>query len=327
MKHMEDFVMPNYNYGKEIYDIELDKIDSSTAYNSRGEITPKSVWELAESIANVGLQEPILVMEYPIPIQKEKGKEFRLIAGFRRFKAHQINMAKTIKSIISAPMTEVEARIINLCENLSRQDLNILEEAKSLKHLIELGMTEDSIAKKIGKARGWVQNRKMLLFLPKEVQEIAASGLLTIANIRDLYSYNSSAEQLAEAIRIKGLKEKGLKGVVVKKPDKGSKRPKSNIKKNRTPKEIKNLVRYFAENNMYGLHTVCLAWCTGGVSDKELIEAIQEYAIEHDMDYIIPEKGFIPDMKGGDEYDIPEPDPNEYNDPRDYGETESIDTE
>jgi ParB/RepB/Spo0J family partition protein len=293
-----------YDYNNRIYDINLYEIDDDSALNCRGSsIQPKDVWELAESIANVGLQEPIIIAEYPVPVQREKNKRFRLVAGFRRFKAHQINMALTIKAIVKEPMTETQARLINLCENLSRENLNIVQEAKTIKHLIVLGMAEDDIAKQIGKARGWVQVRKMVNLMPKEVQEVAASGLLTIQNIRDLYSYTSSAEQVAEAIRIKGLKEKGERGIVVKKPDKGSKRPKSKLKRNRTPREVKNLIRYFADINIYGLHTVCLAWASGGVSDSELIEAIQEYAVDNDLNYVIPEKGFIPDMKGGVEED------------------------
>ena len=132
-------------------------------------------------------------------------------------------------------MSEVDARFMNLSENTQRTDLNILQEARALQRLYELGVPEPDVAERLGKSRGWVQIRFILLKLPEEIQEECAAGILTHKQIRDVYThYRADGKDAAFEI-VKKLKDAKLRGG---KTIRAQKKPKPNARRHRKRPEI-----------------------------------------------------------------------------------------
>ena len=164
-----------------IKQIPLDDIHADAEFNCRGDILPIDVHDLALDIKERGLLQPVIVSPYTEEQEAETGYKYRLIAGFRRFTAHRVIQEKRILCIIRPDMVdEAEARLLNLTENTQRKDLNILQEARALTGLRALGVGEFDIAKRLGKSRGWVQVRCILLKLPEELHQEAAAGLIKL---------------------------------------------------------------------------------------------------------------------------------------------------
>lgn len=167
-----------------IYDLPMKEIYADLTFNCRGHIDPASCAELAKDIKNKGLVQPVMVQPY----DKVPGKKFRIVMGHRRHMAHQINHAETIRAIVKEGLSDLDARVLNICENIQRQDLNILQEAMSIDSLRRGGWNELQTADKIGMSRGWVQVRFMLLDLPIEIQHEAAAGLIPQSAIRKAWT-------------------------------------------------------------------------------------------------------------------------------------------
>jgi len=261
--------------------IAMGEIDADEKFNCRGVISTIDVVELARDIKEKGLLQPVIVTEYPEP----KGrKKYRLIGGFRRYTAHQVNQAETIWCTIMPFMDEETATIMNLSENLNRQDLTIMQEANALRRLRSLGCAREETAKRLNKTPGWVQIRFMLLNLPKEVQQEVDAGIIKQTDIRDLYSIRNAVgdKQCIDAAR--KLKEAKAKGV------------KANIKpKSKTTKKVRMKIEINEMMDIiYGvigpsLATRCLAWCGGEISDGELFQSIKEEASDTlDKTFIAP---------------------------------------
>lgn len=158
-----------------IKDLPMGKIRSSPL-NPRKIFDKDKMNELADSIKNEGLQQPITVRPYA-----KKAGEFEVIFGERRFRAHQINKAKTIKAIIK-DITDDEARITMLIENLHRQDLSALDEGEHFKELHEVFKVPlNEIARRISLAPSYVKHRynlvKKLSPVVKQLMEPKKDGL------------------------------------------------------------------------------------------------------------------------------------------------------
>jgi len=154
---------------EQIKDLSMGKIHSSPL-NPRKIFDKDKMDELADSIKNEGLKQPITVR----PFAKKVG-EFEVIFGERRFRAHKMNKAKTIKAIIK-DVTDDEARISMLLENLHREDLSQLDEGEHFKELHEIHKIPlREIARRISKAEGYVRHRynlvKKLSTAVKELME------------------------------------------------------------------------------------------------------------------------------------------------------------
>lgn len=159
-----------------------------------------SLQELAESIAEYGLIQPITVRRL------EKGY-YQIIAGERRWRAARL-----------AGLTELPVRVIEaddrlatelaLVENLQREDLNPIEEAQGYKTLLETyGLTQDEAAKRVGKSRPAVTNALRLLSLAPEVQQFIEQGLLSAGHARALVGVKPEEAQIeaARAVIANGL--------------------------------------------------------------------------------------------------------------------------
>jgi ParB family chromosome partitioning protein len=267
--------------------IPLEEIDDSSKFNCRGKIAPIDVVDLSKDIAERGLIQPVSVMCLDNAQRMEVGKSYRLLAGFRRFMAHKVNDAKEIACLISEIDNEIDALTFNLAENIQRKDLNVLQEALAIKRLRDLGVPETEASLKTGMSRGWIQVRFMLLGLPEEVQQEAAVGIISQDNIRKLYTlYHKTGdkEQLFEQVR--RLKDAKARGVSIKvETDKAKARQQKVLRKKG---EIGNMMGHMKETIGNGLHTRCMAWCAGEISDEDLYYSIKIYATENDKLYTIP---------------------------------------
>lgn len=270
-----------------IKQILLDEIHADSDFNCRGDILPIDVHELALDIKERGLLQPVIVSPYTEAQENILGYKYRLIAGFRRFVAHRVIQANRILCIIRPDMVdEAEARLLNLTENTQRQDLNILQEARALTCLRALNVNEFDIAKRLGKSRGWVQIRCILLKLPEEVHEEAAAGLIKQTQIRDLYTIylRDGKDTMFEAIkRIKtaGVRNKKIPTINPGKTD-------VNVKRQRTRIEMFQMIERMLENDMGGLQTRALSWATGEITTGELFKDMEKYAEDKGDIYIAP---------------------------------------
>lgn len=270
-----------------VEEVSMLMIHADESFNCRGKILPVDVHELATDIKERGLLQPVIVSPYPPEKVVETGCKYRLIAGFRRHTAHRVIQAKKILCMIRPDMTdEKEARLLNLTENTQREDLNVLQEARALTTLKSYGMNEFEIGSRLGKSRGWVQVRLILLKLPDEVQEEAAAGLINQTQIRELYTILTRLgidAVFAAVKRVKHNKERGRKAVTLN-PNKTS----IYIKKPRERQEIFQMMDRMLDAQMLGLPVRALAWASGEITTSELFDDMVKYAEEHDGFFVKP---------------------------------------
>ena len=137
---------------------------SVSSYQPRKYIDPEAIAELASSVAQKGILQPLLVR----PL--EKGYE--IVAGERRFRAAQQIGLKTVPAIIR-DLTDRETLEIAIIENVQRENLNSVEEAQAFKQLMDFGMNQEEVAKAVGKSRSTVANTLRLL----QLGDVALSAL------------------------------------------------------------------------------------------------------------------------------------------------------
>lgn len=273
--------------------LNIADLHADAEFNCRGDIAPIDVTDLSRSMAQHGLQLPIEVQPYDLEHQRETGKLYRLICGHRRLKAAQLLKWAQIPAIVKRNLTDAQARVRNLTENLNRKDLNIFQEAKALQNLRTAGMGQEQVSAELNKSRGWVQVRFMLLDLQPEIQQEAAAGLLNQEQIRDLYTLRHEPDRQAEAVRaIKEAREKGERVVKIKP------RPKSqHSKAHQSRPAIFAMIDHIGDNLGMNLATRCLAWAAGEISEFELYFDIEAEARRLGKRYEIPKEALpeVPD--------------------------------
>ena len=179
-------------------EIDLEKITAGR-YQPRQEFDSVKIQELAESIKKHGVLSPILVREVGLD-------KFEVIAGERRVRASKIAGLKTIPSLVNQKEDQ-EALEAALIENLQREDLNPVEEARGYDRLKrEFELTQDEIAKATGKARSTIANSMRILSLSPKILDMISQGALEKGHAKILSSLDTTkAEQLADAISQKKL--------------------------------------------------------------------------------------------------------------------------
>ena len=161
----------------DIKEINLDEIRSNP-YQPRKTFNDESLQELASSIKEHGIVQPIIV--------KKSIKGYELIAGERRTKASRLAGLKTIPAIIK-DFDDTEMMEIALVENIQREDLNPIDEAMAYDNIIKLSkMTQEEFAKKFGKSRSHVTNMLGLLKLPEKTKDLIETGKLSMGHARCL---------------------------------------------------------------------------------------------------------------------------------------------
>lgn len=166
----------------------------------RKEFDEQALSELADSIREHGIIQPLLVR----PL--ETGG-YQLVAGERRWRAARM-IGLTEVPVVIKEMTETEVMELALIENLQRQDLNPLEEAAGYRELMTTyGLTQDQVAKRVGKSRSAVANCLRLLTVPEEIQPFLRSGQLSAGHVKALAGMSDREEMVRIA---KSAADKGL---------------------------------------------------------------------------------------------------------------------
>ena len=175
-------------------------------YQPRKQFSKESLEELRESIQQYGVIQPINV-------RKISGNKYELVAGERRLRAAVMAGLKQIPAIV-IDIDDNDSAVLALIENLQREDLNYLEEAEGYSNLInEHGLTQEELARKIGKSQSTVANKIRLLRLPPLVKKILADNNLTERHARALLKLPD------EQLQLKVLKIVCEKGLNVKKTE------------------------------------------------------------------------------------------------------------
>ena len=178
---------------EEIIEIPLDDLRPNP-YQPRKVFNDESLKDLADSIREHGVFQPIIV--------KKSIKGYEIIAGERRVRASRIAGLTKIPAIIRN-LNDEQMMEIALLENLQRENLNCIEEAVAYKTMIEsLSLTQDELAKKVGKSRSHITNILGLLRLPSEVQKLIVDGKLTMGHARVLSKLESNEKIIELANKI-----------------------------------------------------------------------------------------------------------------------------
>jgi ParB family chromosome partitioning protein len=168
-------------------------------YQPRVDMREDSLTELAESIKAQGVVQPIVVRPLPNPAGGES--EYEIVAGERRWRAAQMAGLQTIPAVVR-DIPDESAVAVALIENIQREDLNPIEEARSLHRLIEeFGLTHADAADAVGRSRATVTNLLRLLELPRMVREMLERRELDMGHARALLGVESPEAQFDLADR------------------------------------------------------------------------------------------------------------------------------
>jgi len=160
----------------QIQEIEVAKI-APNPYQPRKTFDPTALKELADSIKEHGVIQPLVVTKTPIG--------YELVVGERRFRASQLAGMLLVPAIIKEAMVDQTKLEVALIENIQRQELNPIEEAQAYERLMKtFNMTQEQVAKKVGKSRPAVANTVRLLNLPAEIQRGVIEGKIMEGHAR-----------------------------------------------------------------------------------------------------------------------------------------------
>ncbi len=190
-----------------IQSVPLDQIVASPM-QPRRQFSDSRLKELTDSIRECGVIQPVLL--------KPLHTGYQLIAGERRFRAARLAGLERIPAIIRN-ISDTAALEFTLIENLQREDLNPIEEATGYRFLIdEFGLTQEQVARKIGRERVTITNMLRLLKLPVDIQEMLQSGSISIGHAKVLLSAGSPEKQIAAARQVvaRGLSVRALEILV-----------------------------------------------------------------------------------------------------------------
>ena len=177
--------------------------------------------ELADSIRASGVIQPILVRRHGVG-------GYQLVAGERRLRAAQQAGLSKIPAIVRE-YDDREMMELALIENIQREDLNPIDEAKAYQALVEkVGLTHDQLSERVGKQRSSITNSLRLLLLPPEVKEMVSRGTLTAGHARALLGLENGGDQLAAARYVvnKGFSVRRTEAFVRRRERKAHTRPK-----------------------------------------------------------------------------------------------------
>ena len=193
-----------------VQEIAIDEIRANR-YQPRQEFDESALEELKESVLRIGVIQPVLVRRLP-------GKGYELIAGERRLRASKLAGLKSVPAMVRE-YNDAEISEIALIENIQREDLNAIEEARAYARLMkDFGLTQDVMAKKIGRSRSHIANFLRLLKLEEQVQEYVANGSLSMGQAKPLLALEDKALQreAAEYIQSEELSARQCEALVKK---------------------------------------------------------------------------------------------------------------
>jgi ParB family chromosome partitioning protein len=169
-------------------ELPLDRLEPNP-YQPRSSMDPARLAELSASIREAGLVQPILV--------RPRGERFQIIAGERRWRAAQAAGLATIPVTVR-DVPDAQVLELALVENVQREELTALEEAQAFARLqSEFHLTQEEIARRVGRERSTIANTLRLLRLPREVRELLSAGRLEAGHARALLALERTEDQVA----------------------------------------------------------------------------------------------------------------------------------
>ncbi len=194
--------------GQSILQISIDSIEPNP-HQPRERFDDDSVEELADSIRKKGLLQPINIRRW--------GSGYQLIAGERRLRASRIVGLETISAIVVDVNSDEEMMELSLIENIQREDLNPVEEARAYRSLIEeCFLTQEEVAERVSKDRSTITNTLRLLSLPDIVRDALESGEISAGHARALLGLDDDDARilLCRDIVAKGLSVRRVEALV-----------------------------------------------------------------------------------------------------------------
>jgi len=186
-------VAPAASPGPAVRRVPLAQIHPSPL-QPRKDFTPESLQELAASIREQGIVQPLLV--------RAVQGSYELIAGERRWRAAQLAGLSEVP-VLERTASDAEVLELALIENLQRENLNAIEEALGYQELAgRFGLTQDDVARKVGKSRAAVANALRLLKLPEVVQTAVREGRLSVGHAKVILALTDPVHQLTAAQRV-----------------------------------------------------------------------------------------------------------------------------
>ncbi len=204
---------------KSLKSLPIDLIHQSP-YQPRQVMEPEALEELARSIRQQGVVQPIVV--------RKAGDEYELIAGERRWRASQQAGLQNIPAVVKN-VNDQEAAAIAIIENLQREDLNPLEEAQAFANLIEkFGLTHQEVGEVVSRSRAAVSNSLRLLALAQPVKDMLNQGKLEMGHARPLLALSEQQQiKCAQNIVQRQLSVRGAEALVKQLQEGGSKKKSS----------------------------------------------------------------------------------------------------
>jgi ParB family transcriptional regulator, chromosome partitioning protein len=169
---------------RDVLELGIDELQPGR-YQPRGHVREEGLAELAESIREQGVLQPLIVRVVP-PAQESGAKVYEIVAGERRWRAARLAGLSTVPVIVRE-LTDQSALAVALIENLQREDLNPIDQAHSMSRLVEeFELTHDAIAKALGRSRASVTNLLRLLDLEDDVKRAMIDGTIDMGHARAL---------------------------------------------------------------------------------------------------------------------------------------------
>ena len=250
----------------EYAELSVNVIYYDRTFNCRGEFTPQSCLDIAQSIRQHGLQFPIVVQ--PAEDVKDgipEGYDYRLIVGHRRFIAvTQLLSRGTIDAQIRRGLSEHQVRILNLVENLERKNITLLDEAKAIHAIFPKGTTWRKMAKETSKSDNWCRVRWLIPTLPEEIQQDCAAGRLCTSDIAMILTADDKY-RLALAREIKMARAKGDSVRMRKQKYTQFKRANKRL-------EIREMLANLMSQRIEVSPYRALAWAAGDLTTEEFLE-------------------------------------------------------
>ncbi|MCW9054679.1 MAG: ParB/RepB/Spo0J family partition protein [Candidatus Pacebacteria bacterium] len=184
-------------YNNSIFWVEVEKVHPNP-YQPRKEFDEARLSDLADSIRQYGVLQPLVVTRYEI--EKEDGglaTEYELIAGERRLRASRLAGLAQVPVLIRAQEDSSKAKLeLAIIENLQREDLNPVDRARAFRRLAdEFKLKHTEIGKKVGKSREYVSNTLRLLTMPEEMQVALAEGKITEGHTRPILMLSDKEDE------------------------------------------------------------------------------------------------------------------------------------
>ena len=177
-------------------------------FQPRQEMKDEALQELADSVAQRGILQPLLVRPHP-----EKPDHYQIIAGERRWRAAQRASLHEVPVLVKL-LSDADAMAAGLVENLQREDLNAIEEAEGYRRLVgEFSLSQDKLGEAVGKSRSHIGNIMRILELPPAALALVREGKLTAGHAKALLGHPEPIKAAREVLK-KGLNVRQTEALV-----------------------------------------------------------------------------------------------------------------